>query len=314
MSFRLLAPWGLVAGLMACNGDDGGDVIIDTVETDLQVSAFDQIGGEKALHDVIDQFVVQVGEDVAVNWMFANADLNALNSAVYDQACQALGGPCTYSGPDMLTVHAGMAITETQWGTTMQDLLDAITLVADGYIENSKKAEGNALRYSGHFDGSKPMDALILAVSGMHDDIVEDPSGDTAYFNQLGGLNGIKDVVEELLVNVGEDARINHYFAETDLAALDALLVEQICEATGGYCVYSGRSMLATHAGLCISDADFDALVEDLLAAINKSTRYDPENGSAPPYSAALDGSGLFDNLLIVLSGMRGDIVETCTL
>ena len=59
---------------------------------------------------------------------------------------------------------------------------------------------------------------------------------------------------------------------------------------------------------------DFDALVEDLLAAINKSTRYDPENGSAPPYSAALDGSGLFDTLLIVLSGMRGDIVETCAL
>jgi hemoglobin len=81
---------------------------------------------------------------------------------------------------------------------------------------------------------------------------------------------------------VGEDARINGYFAETDLAALNTLLVEQICEATDGYCVYSGRSMLEAHAGLCISDGDFDALVEDLLAAINKSTRYDPDGGAEP--------------------------------
>lgn len=314
MSFRWLAPWGLVAGLMACNGDGDGDVIIDTVETDPQVSAFEQIGGEEALHDVIDQFIIQVGGDVAVNWMFANADLNALNSSLYDQACQALGGPCTYTGPDMLTVHAGMAITETQWGTTVQDLLSAITIVADGYIENSKKAQGNALRYSGHFDGSKPMDTLIVAISSMHDDIVEDPSGDTAYFNQIGGLYGIKDIVDDLIDNIGDDARVNHYFAATDLNALNALLVDQICEATGGYCVYSGRTMLETHAGLCISDADFDAVVEDLLAAINSATRYDADSGAAPPYSAALDGSGLFDQLLIALSAMRGDIVETCTL
>lgn len=314
MSFRWLAPWGLVAGLMACNGGGGDDVIIDTVETDPQLSAFEQIGGEEALHDVIDEFIVQVGEDVSVNWMFANADLNALNSSLYDQACQALGGPCTYTGPDMLTVHAGMAITETQWGTTVQDLLEAITIVADGYIEDSKKAQGNALRYSGHFDGSKPMDTLIRAISAMHDDIVEDPSGDTAYFNQIGGLIGIKEVVDTLITNVGEDARINTFFASTDLNALNTLLVEQICEATDGYCVYSGRSMLDAHAGLCISDADFDALVEDLLAAINTVTRYNPENGGEPPFSAALDGTGLFDPLLITLSGMRGDIVESCTL
>jgi hemoglobin len=46
--------------------------------------------------------------------------------------------------------------------------------------------------------------------------------------------------------------------------------VEQVCEATGGPCRYTGRDMRAAHAGTRISDAEFDALVEDLVRSLDK--------------------------------------------
>lgn len=313
-------PWmsraGLIvaASLWACDGakDDGS-----TDDTDVPVelgSAFDQIGGEGALHDVIDRFVQRVGANATVNWMFANSDLDALNASLYDQTCQALGGPCTYSGRSMAEVHADMAITESQWAATMEEMVQAINDTVEAYITDQRKDAGAALRVSAQFDGSKPMDALIVAMASMHDDIVVDANEDSVYFNRLGGINGVRGVISGMLTYVGADARINSFFASTDLGALNDLLVEQVCEATGGYCTYSGRSMLETHQGLCISDADFDALVEDLILAINDAARYDPavDPPEDAPYSPELDGSRLFDVLLTVLAGMRGDIVESC--
>ncbi len=130
-----------------------------------------------------------------------------------------------------------------------------------------------------------------------------DADGSTVYFNQLGGHAAVTAVVDTFLGNVGGDARINGRFASTDLVNLGNLLVEQICDATGGYCVYSGQDMLTAHAGMCISDAEFDAMVEDLFAT------YDD---MAIPYSETLDGSELGDTLALTLAGMRGDIVENC--
>jgi hemoglobin len=46
--------------------------------------------------------------------------------------------------------------------------------------------------------------------------------------------------------------------------------VEQVCEATGGPCRYTGRDMRAAHAGMRITDAEFDALVEDPVRSLDK--------------------------------------------
>lgn len=117
-------------------------------------------------------------------------------------------------------------------------------------------------------------------------------------FNQIGGMAAVQAVVTEFLTVVGGDSRINGFFATTDLTTLGRLLVEQICSATGGYCVYTGRSMAEAHAGMGVTDADFDALVEDLLTALTNL---------GVPY--ALDGSQPIDALLFALLDMRGDIV-----
>lgn len=46
--------------------------------------------------------------------------------------------------------------------------------------------------------------------------------------------------------------------------------MEQVCEATGGPCRYTGRDMRAVHAGMRITDAEFDALVKDLVRSLDK--------------------------------------------
>ena len=53
------------------------------------------------------------------------------------------------------------------------------------------------------------------------------------------------------------------------MADLRRLLIEQICAATGGPCEYTGRPMEEAHSGLNLTDADFDAFVEDLVRAMD---------------------------------------------
>ena len=89
-------------------------------------------------------------------------------------------------------------------------------------------------------------------------------------YSRLGGKAAIRLVVEDFVQNVAEDRRINGFFGTTNIPRLKRLLVEQICQASGGPCRYSGRSMRAAHRGLGIGNADFNALVQDLGRSLNK--------------------------------------------
>ena len=113
-------------------------------------------------------------------------------------------------------------------------------------------------------------------------------------YERLGGKDAITAVVDTFVAKVGADTRINRYFASTDLTKLKLHLVNQICEASGGPCKYTGRTMKQTHAGMGVTDAAFGALVEDLVAALDHHKVGKPEK----------------DDLLAVLGPMKGDIVE----
>jgi len=100
---------------------------------------------------------------------------------------------------------------------------------------------------------------------------VEPPVGKTtaSLYDRLGGKPAITAVVDEFVGNVAKDARINGRFATTDIPRLKGHLVDQVCMATGGPCTYTGRDMKTMHTGMRISNADFSALVEDLVVALN---------------------------------------------
>jgi hemoglobin len=118
-------------------------------------------------------------------------------------------------------------------------------------------------------------------------------------YERLGGQKAIVAVVDEFVSRVAADGRINGFFAATAsdpkrLAAFKATLADQICEAAGGPCTYRGKDMKSAHRGMGISDAHFGALVEDLVAALDRFKV----------------GAQEKKELLGALGPMKGDIVE----
>lgn len=120
---------------------------------------------------------------------------------------------------------------------------------------------------------------------------------ETSLYQRLGGIEAITAVVDDFVANVAADSRINGRFATTDIPRLERLLVEQICAGTGGPCTYTGRDMKTTHAGMGITDAEFDALVEDLVQSLDKLKVPAAEK----------------EELLGILGPMKADIVEPGT-
>lgn len=89
-------------------------------------------------------------------------------------------------------------------------------------------------------------------------------------YDRLGGQPAITAVVDDFVGNVAKDRRINGYFAKADIPRLKFNLVNQLCQATGGPCTYTGRDMKSAHAGMGVRARDFNALVQDLGKSLNK--------------------------------------------
>ena len=114
--------------------------------------------------------------------------------------------------------------------------------------------------------------ALLMAtlLLGACQDMGMKPMQQKSLYDRLGGQGAITAVVDDFVGNVAADNRINKFFAKTDIPRLKRLLVEQICAGTGGPCTYTGRDMKSAHAGMGITDAQFNALVEDLVKSLDK--------------------------------------------
>jgi hemoglobin len=96
-------------------------------------------------------------------------------------------------------------------------------------------------------------------------------AGPTSLYDELGGTAGISKVVDLFLARINGDARINTLFAKTDHNDLRRLVIEQLCEGSGGPCKYTGRSMEEAHSGLNLTNADFSAFMGDLVAAMDEA-------------------------------------------
>ena len=113
-------------------------------------------------------------------------------------------------------------------------------------------------------------------------------------YERLGGIDAITAVVEDFRDRAAADDRINLKFARTDLARLTKMLIDQVCEATGGPCRYGGRTMKEAHAGMNVTKGEFDALVDDLVATLKQLKVPSAEQGE----------------LLAILGPLKPDIVE----
>jgi len=144
--------------------------------------------------------------------------------------------------------------------------------------------------------GAFAIAAVIVSVSSAG---VFGQATEKSLYSRLGGKKSIAAVVDEFVGRVAADKRINAFFGATAsdpkrLKRFKGNLVDQICEASGGPCKYKGKTMKAAHMGLGISGGDFNALVEDLVGALDKFKVGQHEK----------------DQLLGALAPMKSDIVE----
>ena len=102
---------------------------------------------------------------------------------------------------------------------------------------------------------------------------------DQSLYTRVGGQPAITAVVDRFVSNVAADKRINGFFANTDIPPFKAKLVDLICQGSGGPCTYTGKDMKAAHEGMGVKEADFNALVEDLVAALDKFKVPEKEKG-----------------------------------
>jgi hemoglobin len=120
-------------------------------------------------------------------------------------------------------------------------------------------------------------------------------SADTrSLFERLGGLPAIEAVVKEFVKTTGADPRIAQFFTNADIPRLEKLMVEQICEGTGGPCKYTGKSMKESHTGMKVREEHWAAFVEDLAATLDKFKVGEREKGE----------------VLAAFNAMKPDVVE----
>lgn len=97
------------------------------------------------------------------------------------------------------------------------------------------------------------------------------PEKHDATFQGLGGKPGIRKIVNTLLPLLRADPRIKESFVDIDMNNLALRLEEQFCVLSAGPCTYGGKNMVEIHDGLNITNAQFNALAEDLQLAMERN-------------------------------------------
>jgi len=92
-------------------------------------------------------------------------------------------------------------------------------------------------------------------------------------YERLGGYDGIAKVVDDFIGRLVADKQFEKFFIGQSTDSKKKIrnhVIEQFCVATGGPCVYTGRDMKTSHAGLGITEAEWNAGANHLAAALDK--------------------------------------------
>ena len=116
-------------------------------------------------------------------------------------------------------------------------------------------------------------------------------------YKRLGGYDAIAAVTDDFLGRLIPDPRFTKFFAgfsSDSKGRIRQHVVDQLCNATGGPCLYTGRTMKTSHAGLGITEEDWNAAVKHLVASLDKFKVPEAEKGE----------------LLTIAGSLKADIVE----
>lgn len=113
-------------------------------------------------------------------------------------------------------------------------------------------------------------------------------------YARLGGSEGIAAIADDLVEIHVKNPRISTRYLNSDLPRVKRGAANFFITGTGGPDVYEGKDMATTHRGMNIDSAEFLAVLDDALEALEK-------NGI---------GQREKEEVLYVLYSMKSDIVH----
>jgi hemoglobin len=92
---------------------------------------------------------------------------------------------------------------------------------------------------------------------------------DDALYQSLGQKAGLSMLMDDFMQRLLADPRTEPFFAKANQQRVKEQLVEQLCQVSGGPCVYKGTDMKSSHMNMDITKSHFNALVEVLQQSMD---------------------------------------------
>jgi hemoglobin len=99
-------------------------------------------------------------------------------------------------------------------------------------------------------------------------------------YKRLGGYDAIATLVDTAFPRVAAHAALRRFFeghSNESKMRQRQLIVDILCQATGGPCVYIGRAMKPVHTGLGITGADWSIFIGIIGGALDELRVPPPE-------------------------------------
>lgn len=139
--------------------------------------------------------------------------------------------------------------------------------------------------------------ALLLVLAAVLANVTTGLAGDKTLYQRLGGYDALAAVTDDFITRLATDKELARFFvgaSDNSKKRIRQLVLDQLCAATGGPCIYIGRDMKTVHQGLKITDRDWDISVKHLVATLDKFKVPEPEK----------------KEVLAAISSLKKDIVE----
>ena len=115
-----------------------------------------------------------------------------------------------------------------------------------------------------------------------------------SFYDRLGGGDTLRHIVADVWANHTSNPKIKNRYTNSDGEKVKQVVWEFFCAGIGGPQEYTGEDMLTAHTGMNINDTEFNAVCDDVLAALDKNNVGQVEK----------------DEVLCILYSMKNDIVD----
>jgi len=116
---------------------------------------------------------------------------------------------------------------------------------------------------------------------------------DQSLYERLGGADGIRAITEDIWKNHSSNPAVKNRYAKSDPDNVKQMVRDFFGAGTGGSETYTGADMLTAHTGMNINDQEFNAVIDDVMAAVKNH----------------VEDTGAHSEVLSILWSMKGDIV-----